>query len=55
MTLIVVTMHAEDAGYAAEDNIRILDYGFNNFAVQSVGNPELTAGASDDEGKCREV
>ena len=44
MTLIVVTMHAEDAGYAAEDNIRILDYGFNNFAVQSVGNPELTAG-----------
>ena len=44
MTLIVVTMHAEDAGYAAEDNIKILDYGFNNFAVQSVGNPELTAG-----------
>ena len=44
MTLIVVTMHAEDAGYAAEDNIKILDYGFNNFAVQTVGNPELTAG-----------
>ena len=44
MTLIVVTMHAEDAGYAAEDNINILDYGFNNFAVQSVGKPELTAG-----------
>ena len=44
MTLIVVTMHAEDAGYAAEDNIHILDYGFNNFAVQSVGNPDLTAG-----------
>lgn len=44
MTLIVVTMHADDAGYAAEDNINILDYGFNNFAVQTVGDPELTAG-----------
>ena len=44
MTLIVVTMYAEDAGYAAEDNIKILDYGFNNFSVQSVGKPELTAG-----------
>ena len=45
MTLIVVTLHAMDGSYAAQDNVDLLDYGYNNFKLVDVGLPEyITSG-----------
>ncbi|MDO4803770.1 MAG: D-alanyl-D-alanine carboxypeptidase family protein [Lachnospiraceae bacterium] len=40
MTLIVVTLHAMDGSYAAQDNVDLLDYGYNNFKLVDIGIPE---------------
>ena len=37
MTLIVITLHAMDGSYAAQDNVDLLDYGYNNFKLVDVG------------------
>ena len=36
MTMICVALHAVDAPHAANDNIALLDYGFNNFEMCEV-------------------
>lgn len=40
MTLIVVTLHAMDGSYAAQDNVDLLDYGYDNFKLVDVGMPD---------------
>lgn len=37
MTLIVITLHAMDGSYAAQDNVDLLDYGYNNFKLVDIG------------------
>lgn len=45
MTLIVITLHAMDGSYAAQDNVDLLDYGYNNFKLVDLGFGEyLTSG-----------
>ncbi len=43
MTLIVITLHAMDGSYAAQDNVDLLDYGYNSFKLVDIGEPEYTA------------
>lgn len=45
MTLIVITLHAMDGSYAAQDNVDLLNYGFDHFKLVDVGLPEyITSG-----------
>jgi len=37
MTLIVITLHAMDGSYAAQDNVDLLNYGFDSDVISTIG------------------